>query len=222
MFVNDENPGEAISAVKSLQKANAQGQRIYHLTPANQAMTLPAIHQNSLVMQEIRAALNAGKEVITHTDPVSVPGWSGAGYILFDPETGDGAFKIGGGQNGGLLAFAGGLFIFVGLYLIPLLAAPGLIALLPFYSLSIGLLAFVAGVSLFVSEVGAEFFQNAAVLRAITAYIAHLAIYTTASLQVLVASLAGLVITILLPYLKDLLSINSLDYIRQRRMILFA
>ncbi|CAI8837134.1 hypothetical protein [Methylocaldum szegediense] len=104
MFVNDENPGEAISAVKSLQKANAQGQRIYHLTPANQAMTLPAIHQNSLVMQEIRAALNAGKEVITHTDPVSVPGWSGAGYILFDPETGDGAFKIGGGQNGGIIS----------------------------------------------------------------------------------------------------------------------
>jgi transglutaminase-like putative cysteine protease len=145
MFVNDENPGEAISAVKALQKANAQGQRIYHLTPANQAMTLPAIHQNSLVMQEIRAALNAGKEVITHTDPVSVPGWSGAGYILFDPETGDGAFKIGGGQNGGWLLLQG---IFAGV-LLPsslLLAIAGIGSFVGFLAavLSLVLIAYVA------------------------------------------------------------------------------
>jgi hypothetical protein len=101
MFVNEQNPGEAISAVKALSKANAQGQRIYHITPANQATTLPNLHHNSLVMEEIRNALNAGKEVLTHTDAVSVPGWTGAGYILFDPKTGDGAFKIGGGMNGG-------------------------------------------------------------------------------------------------------------------------
>ncbi|WP_440995002.1 hypothetical protein [Arhodomonas sp. SL1] len=44
-----------------------------------------------------------GKEVITHTDAVSVPGWSGAGYVIFDPKTGAGAWKIGGGVNGGSL-----------------------------------------------------------------------------------------------------------------------
>jgi len=32
MFVNAQNPGEAISAVKALQKASQQGQRIYHIT----------------------------------------------------------------------------------------------------------------------------------------------------------------------------------------------
>jgi hypothetical protein len=109
MFVNDQNPGEGISAVKALQKANAQGQRIYHITPANQATTLPNIHQNSLAMEEIQNALNAGKEVITHTDAVSVPGWTGAGYILFDPQTGDGAFKIGGGTNGGFIPLLSGV-----------------------------------------------------------------------------------------------------------------
>ena len=31
MFTNEQNPGEAISAVKALQKANAQDQRIYHI-----------------------------------------------------------------------------------------------------------------------------------------------------------------------------------------------
>lgn len=42
-----------------------------------------------------------GKEVIVHTDPINVPGWKGAGYIITDPETGAGAWKIGGGGNGG-------------------------------------------------------------------------------------------------------------------------
>ncbi|MDD5277333.1 MAG: hypothetical protein PHR16_14790, partial [Methylovulum sp.] len=54
MFVNAQNPGEAISAVKALQKANAQGQRIYHITPANQATALPNLHHDPLVMEEIR------------------------------------------------------------------------------------------------------------------------------------------------------------------------
>ena len=51
-------------------------------------------------MNEISNALNTGKEVITHTDDVNVPGWSGAGYIIYGPVTGDGAYKIGGGANG--------------------------------------------------------------------------------------------------------------------------
>lgn len=41
--------------------------------------------------------------MITHTDAVIVPGWSGAGYIILDPITGEGAYKIGGGQNGEFL-----------------------------------------------------------------------------------------------------------------------
>lgn len=27
------------------------------------------------------------------------PGWSGSAYVIFDPVTGDGAFKIGGGKK---------------------------------------------------------------------------------------------------------------------------
>ena len=100
MFVTPERPGEAVSAVKTLQKAAAQGQRIYHITQANQATALPNIRQSSLTMSEIRAALVVGKEVIVHTEPISVPGWKGAGYIVTDADTGAGAWKIGGGSNG--------------------------------------------------------------------------------------------------------------------------
>ena len=41
-------------------------------------------------------------EVITHTDPLNVAGWTGAGYILLDPGTGEGSYKISGGLNGGI------------------------------------------------------------------------------------------------------------------------
>ena len=97
------NPADAISAVKALSKASAAGQRIYHITQANQSTALPNINHDPDTMPEIRNALAVGKEVITHTDAVTVPGWSGAGYIIFDPQTGDGAYKIGGGQNGGVI-----------------------------------------------------------------------------------------------------------------------
>jgi hypothetical protein len=113
MFTTNQNHVEGISAVKALQKAIQAGQKVYHITPANLSNTLPNIHHNSLVMQEIQNALNAGKEVITHTDAVSVPGWSGAGYVIFDPQVGDGAFKIGGGQNGGFLLIVGSALLFV-------------------------------------------------------------------------------------------------------------
>ena len=98
MFTTDPlNPADAVSAVKALSKASAAGQRIYHITQANQATALPNIHHDPDTMAEINTALSVGKEVITHTDSISVPGWTGAGYIIFDPQTGDGAYKIAGG-----------------------------------------------------------------------------------------------------------------------------
>jgi hypothetical protein len=107
MFVTPDNPGEAISAVKALAKANQQGQKIYHITQQNMATVLPNIHHDPLVMDEIKAALAVGKEVTTHSDDVSVPGWTGAGYIIMDPDTGIGAYKIGGGENGAYMIVAG-------------------------------------------------------------------------------------------------------------------
>jgi hypothetical protein len=101
IFRNSGLELDAISAVKALEKANALGQRIYRITQANRDSALPNIHHDGETMAEITAALNAGKVVITHTDSVSVPGgWVGAGYLILDPNTGDGAYKISGGQNG--------------------------------------------------------------------------------------------------------------------------
>jgi len=75
------------------------------ITLTNQSSILPNIHHDPATMAEISASLAVGKTVITHTDAVSIPGgWSGAGYIILDPETNVGAWKIGGGLNGAFLA----------------------------------------------------------------------------------------------------------------------
>jgi hypothetical protein len=103
MFSTPTQRADGISAVKALQIASSQGQRIYHITSQNQAQVLPNLRLDGLAMTEITTALATGKEVIAHTDRISVPGWTGEGYILFDPVTGDGAYKITGGSNGGFI-----------------------------------------------------------------------------------------------------------------------
>ena len=82
-------------------------------TLPNQSATLANIHHDPATLDEISNALASGREVITHTDPVSVPGYSGAGYIILDPVTGEGAYKIGGGSNGGYLALTIGIVLFI-------------------------------------------------------------------------------------------------------------
>ncbi|MGB5457322.1 MAG: transglutaminase-like domain-containing protein, partial [Gammaproteobacteria bacterium] len=104
MFNNPLNPTDAISAVKALQIAAAQGQRTYQITQANINNVLPLLHLSANTEAEIVVSVNAGLEVITHTDQVSVPGYTGEGYIIYDPVTGSGAYKIGGGQNGAFMA----------------------------------------------------------------------------------------------------------------------
>ncbi|MHB1142348.1 MAG: transglutaminase-like domain-containing protein [Sulfuricaulis sp.] len=106
LFSTPDEIAEGVSAAKALQLASQQGQRIYHVTSQNKAQTLSNLHLDSLAMNEITQALAVGKEVIAHTDRISISGWTGEGYILFDPITGDGAYKITGGNNGGFLKTA--------------------------------------------------------------------------------------------------------------------
>lgn len=100
---------DAISAIKALQIAMEAGQRIYQITRATMGTLLPNIRHGADAMNEIRAALNAGKLVVTHTDAVTVPGWRGAGYVILDQDSWAGAFKISGGKNGSYDKVADGL-----------------------------------------------------------------------------------------------------------------
>lgn len=114
-MLNIELPNQldAISTVKALVKANVLGQRIYQITAVNVDAVLPNLHHDIDTLNEIRASINAGKKVITHTDAVSIRGWTGAGYAILDPETNVGAWKISGGSNGGEIDdFEGNVLLF--------------------------------------------------------------------------------------------------------------
>ena len=216
---------QGVSAVKAIALAAQQGQKVYTLNQANQSLHASLLSQISIeaeARQEIQYALAAGLEVTVHQSPITVSGWTGSGYILIDKDTGAGAYKISGGANGAFLAFLGALLIVFGLYLSPLFAAAGLVALVPFYLLSIGASVFIAGILTFFSEMGSEFLLNVTMLRAIAAYLAHLAIYEAISFRVLIVSLLFFAVSVLLPYLKDLLSSSGLELIRPTRKQSFA
>ena len=101
----DLNRPQGISAVKALVLAANQGQKIYKLNQANQAQHQTLLAQITIdadARQEIQNALAAGKEVSVHQTPITQSSWTGSGYIITDPATGSGAYKISGGANGGV------------------------------------------------------------------------------------------------------------------------
>ena len=94
----------AISAVKALQFAVNQGQKIYQISQNNINTVLPQLNHNSDTITDISNAVAAGKIVTISQTKVSVSGWTGSGYIILDPNTGAGAYMIGGGADGGFLS----------------------------------------------------------------------------------------------------------------------
>jgi len=104
--LNDPTQPQGFSAVKVLALAASQGQKIFTLNQANQAQHQTLLAQITIdpqAMTEIQNALAAGKEVTVHQAPITQSGWTGSGYIITDPGTGAGAYKIVGGANGGWL-----------------------------------------------------------------------------------------------------------------------
>jgi len=95
-------PAEGVSAVKALSIAASQGQRIYTITQANLSV-LGGLAIEAAVKDDIRNAVNAGYEATVHQQRISHHGFSGTGYLLIDPGTGAGGYKISGGADGAWL-----------------------------------------------------------------------------------------------------------------------
>ena len=124
---------KGFSTAKALAMADKQGQRIYTITPITQNIALPHIRLDADSMNEIRAALASGKHVTTHTDLLTVPGFKGAGYVITDPDTGAGVYKITGGKNGGFILgaiFGAALMSIIGLYVVSFPVSEALIVML--------------------------------------------------------------------------------------------
>ncbi|WP_133245445.1 hypothetical protein [Pelagibaculum spongiae] len=103
---------QGVSAVKALQVAAQQGQKIFTLTQTN-IDQLNNISIDSATKNEIRNAISQGKTVQVHEREINYFGWSGSGYIIENPETGSGAYKITGGANGAILIVLGLLVLFL-------------------------------------------------------------------------------------------------------------
>jgi len=104
MFLTPENPAEGVSAVKALKIANDQGIPIYTINQSNIDTILPQLQVAPDVKADIVNAVNAGKVVTVSKTNITFNGWTGCGYIIIDPTTGDGAYMISGGMNGGILS----------------------------------------------------------------------------------------------------------------------
>ncbi|MDX8377008.1 MAG: hypothetical protein R8L53_03180 [Mariprofundales bacterium] len=130
MFSTATQKAEAVSTVKLLNIAAQQGMPILHITPANSTTTIPSLQLAPEIINEIQAAVAVGKEVIAHQSNITAFGWTGAGYVVLDPVTGDGAWRISGGMNGSghKSVLYGTLFIVLGIA--GIVFFPGLITLL--------------------------------------------------------------------------------------------
>jgi hypothetical protein len=86
----------------------------------NIAAVLPQLSGHSQQTRaDVQNAVNAGKEVTISQAKITYSGWTGAGYVIIDPQTGAGSYLIEGGANGGNLsdasAAAAGVFALIAL-----------------------------------------------------------------------------------------------------------
>jgi len=97
LWSTPDNPAYGISAVKALKIANDQGIPIYTINQNNIDTILSQLQIDTDAKTDIRNAVNAGKEVTVSKTNITYNGWTGVGYIIIDPDTGAGAYMIGGG-----------------------------------------------------------------------------------------------------------------------------
>ena len=141
---------QAISAVKAIAIAQAEGQKIYTINQENRATALSKLPVGGDVGAEIISAVNAGKEVTVHEKAITAFGWTGYGYTIVDPDTGAGAYIIEGKGNGGWLAILGALIKVIMILPAIIFATAILLMLLPEFAVG-AILLMVSGTTLWIN-----------------------------------------------------------------------
>lgn len=96
-------PGVGLSASRILATANALRIPIHTIDQNNIGAILPKLAVSSAVKDDISNAVAAGLIAVVPEKEITHLGvWSGTGYILRDPGTGEGAYLLDGGLNGGM------------------------------------------------------------------------------------------------------------------------
>jgi len=94
------NGEEGFSAVKAIQVANQEGQKIFTITQDNYQEIIPQLNLAPAAIADIESAAKAGYTITTHQNRISLNGYTGEGYIILD-SSGNGAWMINGGMYGG-------------------------------------------------------------------------------------------------------------------------
>ena len=90
----------SVSTVKALQIASSEGIPIYDINQSNINDILPQLNIPEGVKDEIRESVNLGLTVKVSGRTVTINNWEGVGYILYDPETYSGDYRIYGISGG--------------------------------------------------------------------------------------------------------------------------
>ena len=106
---------QGFSAVKAIQLANEEGQKIYTITQDNYQTIIPQLQLAPKAIADIQAAAQAGLTVTTHQKRISINGYTGEGYIVLN-ERGDGAYLINGGLYGGVIALAQQVYLGIAIF----------------------------------------------------------------------------------------------------------
>lgn len=92
---------ESVSAVKGLQFANAQGIPVYTITQSNFDQFFPLLQLAADDKDEIWQAVQSGLVAIVPQRESTINDWTGVGFIVKDPQTHSGVYRISGGLAGG-------------------------------------------------------------------------------------------------------------------------
>jgi len=90
-----------ISAVKALQIANTQSIPIHEINAANFDQLFPLLQLSSDDRLEIQQGVQAGLTAIVPEREFAIDEWRGVGFIVKDPVTAAGVYRISGGLSGG-------------------------------------------------------------------------------------------------------------------------
>lgn len=95
--------GRGSNSARLLELANEQQIPIYQVNSSNFATIAPVLQHATAVMADVQAAVNNGYEVLIPKTKQTNKGWTGSGYIIIDPLTGAGDYRISGGASGNVV-----------------------------------------------------------------------------------------------------------------------
>jgi RHS repeat-associated protein len=94
--------GDGLTASTLILRANEAKIPIYRIDASNVDQYLPQLALHADDKADIRAAANAGLSVLVPAAETTIGGWSGTGYLIQDPVSGGGVWRVSGGLNGAI------------------------------------------------------------------------------------------------------------------------